>query len=572
MHSVGEAARDVWDKDHDVFYHDTLPPIKLDPSLLFKTQPCFDGCLCVCGKSVASRPDAMLFEKKLVDRMKMIFRKSKSKISEPRQLLERACIVLKFSGLSAESNQADGGSETENGFDLVIEQESVQVAYYLVAYANFQTWKFSGVELRKVCDFNQNGYLQLVPAAIDQPCSDHGVKTARQFAAECLDLTLRQEVLILRLAEEDQPLSPEHMVGSCVEVGPLKGSRQFTVWEGSDFEAKMRNQKEDRSKTRGPRKQDGNPERHKARHTRGPAKRQRRSPQIDLAIGDVDRLSDADFQDFSGSDGKDDCFGSNSDIDMDTEPDFAKSGSDSWPEESEVGSDELKVDFGDDSEQLHDSGSDGQANDVDLGGSLSGDGLLQPEAGIEEFFQYPDSPESNVVPDALGVAPDALTVVPDAVAVPGAPGSSSSSSSSSSSDSSDSDSSKPNKAYEPRRAPISELKMAVGEHELHFNLSGEYLRAHCNAHPNCRRQRTVLPSSFATHNQGQGRPIGLLVDWLERANDFDSKASHMKAKAPNHAQRDAARQRFKRMPNADEFLAVERVQQDDEYSEPDKIV
>ena len=244
QHSVGESVNQVWESVHRVFYHDKLPPIKLDKDKLFRTQPCHDHGVCVCGQCEASSPDALQFHRKLVSRLKMLCVKTKTHISEPRLLLETARLVIKVFSMPVEHS---GGEASEPELD-VVPHECTQELFFLIGYINLQSWNFSVVQLKKVCDQNENGYMQLVPVGVDEPSSNHSVRTSVQFAADCLDLLLMQRVLILKLVEDDAPLSIEHMLGSCVEVEPLKGSYPFTVWRGSVIEEKYYKEKDGRKR------------------------------------------------------------------------------------------------------------------------------------------------------------------------------------------------------------------------------------------------------------------------------------------------------------------------------------
>ena len=95
------------------------------------------------------------------------------------------------------------------------------------------------------------------------------------------------------------------------------------------------------------------------------------------------------------------------------------------------------------------------------------------------------------------------------------------------------------------------LDAAVGE--LHFSISGSFLRAHCMRHgPACRRRRTITESDSAAR-QGQGRPVGLLVSWLLRADEVATAREHVAMAVSPYEQRLAARSHFYSLPGGREF-------------------
>ncbi len=120
----------------------------------------------------------------------------------------------------------------------------------------------------------------------------------------------------------------------------------------------------------------------------------------------------------------------------------------------------------------------------------------------------------------------------------------------------------------------SELVLDMGDlGQLRYNQSFAFLRAHCPKHGRaCLRQRTVLAStSGGQHRQGQGRPIGLLLDWLAKANQYEDAQSHKKMGIGTFDDRVAARARVLEHEGHESFLQVERPQNEDEDEEPRRI-
>ena len=108
--------------------------------------------------------------------------------------------------------------------------------------------------------------------------------------------------------------------------------------------------------------------------------------------------------------------------------------------------------------------------------------------------------------------------------------------------------------------------------ELHFSISGSYLRAHCRLHGEaCRRQRTVLPSEWLSR-KGQGRPVGHLVSWLQKAPEAATSEEHIKFKVPQLSERRAGRSFLYSQAGGQEFAAAhERVREYGEDEEPTTV-
>lgn len=78
-------------------------------------------------------------------------------------------------------------------------------------------------------------------------------------------------------------------------------------------------------------------------------------------------------------------------------------------------------------------------------------------------------------------------------------------------------------------------------------------------------------SSSGQQRQGQGRPIGLLLDWLLKADQYDDAQSHKKMGVGTFDDRVAARARVHEHEGHESFLQVERPQNEDEDEEPRRI-
>ncbi|CAE7555383.1 hypothetical protein AK812_SmicGene45544 [Symbiodinium microadriaticum] len=91
---------------------------------------------------------------------------------------------------------------------------------------------------------------------------------------------------------------------------------------------------------------------------------------------------------------------------------------------------------------------------------------------------------------------------------------------------------------------------APGLGELRFNNDG-FLRAHCQKHGrDCKRQRATHPNP---RRAGQGRPVGLLMCWLEAQHSVSSAEEHKRLQVGSYEERRAARQRFNEIPGGLDF-------------------
>eukprot|EP00435_Cladocopium_sp_Y103_P064171 s978_g25.t2 len=119
-----------------------------------------------------------------------------------------------------------------------------------------------------------------------------------------------------------------------------------------------------------------------------------------------------------------------------------------------------------------------------------------------------------------------------------------------------------------RREGVSELRCG----QLRYNVVSEFMRAHCEYHVDCHRQRAVKGSAGKTKKcQGQGRCLGTLLAWLDSGKDYDTKAAHQKAASASKAIREEARRKFTQTREGREFAQHERDKRAGEGDEPDDI-
>eukprot|EP00435_Cladocopium_sp_Y103_P037108 s3006_g9.t1 len=574
-----KTALENWAAEHKVFFHDRQDAIQLDSSKLFPTTLCRFHSVCVCGRSANSHPDALHFFRSLVVRMKDIFSKTKTHISVQRLLLQKGHIVLKF-----RKKPPEAGSDGE--VDLLPSHE----VYFCVGYINFKTWLFSGVHLLKILDRNPNGYLELAPwcCVEERWGTNHGVRTIVQFVAEQFDFGSEYALKIYKLVDDDTPLPEEFMVGTCVEVEAFESIGEFTCWKGSQTESQLRRKETQRkpgvkrpAAPADPDAADKDGQKKRRRTQRGKGKGPNNNNQLSFsALLALTDSSEQPSRDKVHSDDLDNLLRSAWDSPVPSPSECGQSqvgrGSDSGDAPSEA----CVLQEGEEEEGafVEDTLVEDDAKDQEVDsfsytpttplGQAEEDQILNEllqERSDDSDAETRTKPTETETPVGENAKTDKRDPVP----------SSSSSSSSSSTDSSSSDDDGPDQGALPalpRKTPLAESAVQYESHEIHYNFNGEYMRAHCSQHADCRRQRTVKPSKFAFHNRGQGRPIGLLTAWLDSAASFPTREDHVKARPAPLADRKAGRQKFKGTQEGLDFLKFERDQSQDTESEPEDIL
>lgn len=117
-----------------------------------------------------------------------------------------------------------------------------------------------------------------------------------------------------------------------------------------------------------------------------------------------------------------------------------------------------------------------------------------------------------------------------------------------------------------RAAPVmpavrgrNEVRFVVGCGYIVKNESGHSLDGHCQV---CKaavnKKFTPFPRAKAMHKVAQGRPLGLLLAWLELSCPGDMSSHREALESLDFEQRLAARQRHEVDPDAAELFAAER--------------
>ena len=131
-------------------------------------------------------------------------------------------------------------------------------------------------------------------------------------------------------------------------------------------------------------------------------------------------------------------------------------------------------------------------------------------------------------------------------------------------------------ARDPPSGP--DLSVSCGPYtDLRYNFKSKTIIAVCKhpGHGDCRRSRTTQgPVRQTARSAGQGRPVGLLMYFLQRGEDCADGAAHKKildspAVPITQEQRLAARRVFQSLPHAEHILKYERVRAAGEGDEPE---
>eukprot|EP00438_Fugacium_kawagutii_P030563 Skav222978 [mRNA] locus=scaffold2762:26211:28049:+ [translate_table: standard] len=591
-----------WEQKHQIYYHAKAPelPSKTSPEgrHVFRGKVCLGLGICACqGIGQA----AYVFWQK----MSKMFRARFKKKTQDRNKLTSALCVLSLDGPAGP-------------------------ILFHIGYCNFKTYHFSVLAMQKRGEpFHFQGRWLQPLALLTQEIGRHAFDLAlHAFARLDLNSTWKGRICELVLRPQHfldiQQMHPHH-----VEIYADDDSPPCFVWEGWEAEkAKLR----EKRRHRGPPKKNTNPH----DRSGGQISDSRKRPQSEHQeeIEDAETLNPELFDDTAandaGSDGYSPSIANSADFrgrrfdpsesegqltdpepgsDVDTEnehsgEDSDGSGCNEWVKAAGQWLDlaaaeglfEADVPGNDDDDDIPGATETaaaattateeiGNAAATTTTGTASAGDVPHPERNLMSEFNAVDSvdvaasseqPASNHVQDE-----DSASVATSDVSITSSSQlfGSDHDASNSSSDSSDSDelpqrdpNSEGGKLGGPRVEKVADDRFDVPNGSIRYNFRASNLVAHCSVHDdNCRRTRTVNPAANSRRS-GQGRPVGLLMSWLDQAHKFKSAKEHSSGCKPSHEERVAARRRFNRMKGGLEFSKkYERKQFEGEDEEPDKM-
>ena len=542
---------------------ENLPDTKADAG--FQAQLCHRFGVCVCTQY----PDALNVFHNLSSYFRSAFWKKKKtkQASAARKLLEQRSIFVRFSPRSAFNHQdaipltdrqSLQGPEVaaDNDFDQMYEQvisdaleadssPARATVFAHIGHINFQSWHFSCLQVHPVeplC-MPDTPPAQMRPSHVDVPLvalvhvetsqaagQQLGVFTDMELIAKRLDPTCPWVATILAVSgcESHWPAAPD----TAVPLVHISGVEDFVFWHGSQAEAGRRDQaKKKRSATQGQAQPCRGAKRRKQKarpRTKARSQKKRREPEEDdLELHFLE--------------------------DYDSDPAFAPlDGEEGVPSEATSASQDSLEELLADLEVARQEAEAPSPHESDLSSVASGDVELDPvfdyEVGAPGAEQAPVAAEHQ--PAAASARPDDAGAQPPPAEPAAEPA-----------------------ALRPRaaggtRSNLHTTVFTVPGGEIHYNALTEQMQAFCGLracqhYPDCRKTATTNPKK-----RGSGRPIGLLMSWLQQAESYDDKLSHVHSCRPTWDQRKEARAIFQTLEGWESFAAFEKTAEGNNLDEP----
>ncbi len=439
-----------------------------------------------------------------------------------------------------------------------------------MGYANYKTWAMSTLQLHVPSNSNAagdgKGMVELVIGDGHTGCDDDADTFSTPdfdllidaIRKKC-DLLLPYSMQLLQLVGNDTVISPDAMVPCKQTAQFMKSVGTHDVWKGSKEERKVRKKKKKRKMPQAEKRQKGT-------QAERPQKKQKTRPYdvefvSDLGIGLVTEAQPSAAA--ARQPKKDDADSStSSDSDDDVNPPLNFNDGDGA--EAEVVDDggdpmlavleDLDVEFPDDAS------GNGKDSDEEIYFDLDDDDALQDVFGPHAEPPgpvpppHPDPPEPEEVDESTAAGP-ARHIGPRRPA------------------DDDADALEAAGLGFARRPGVCEIRYLLTGNlrgELRYNIMSQFYRAVCPVHSDqCMRRRSAVESG---RSAGQGRPIGLLVHWLQTAKDFPTRDEHMRAAVGALEHRRDARVAFYRLHGSQEFAKHERPRRTGEKEdEPQRI-
>ena len=511
------------------------------PEKEFKVKLCHNFNVCVCD---GIRKDAVWCHSNIVQLFKHVFwkkRKSEER-SLPRKLLEDGLVLIEIKSFPWKEAGVDnlpskGQDSDTDSWDEMLAEETPSVGsteikkryFFYIGQINFKTWHITLLEMSKespplsieATTDNAESVIYLRPSTNEQPRC--GLFTDMELLANVLNLEQSWSIHFLGFSAKEShwpsrgPMG-QHSADMPVVPLPIEIQDQsFVFWKGSKQEAERRriaSQQKVRPK-RAAGQQSGRSKSKKARKdkTAFPSDGQVHEPvPIDDDIAD----SDPDIADVAEG------FDDDADYEEDEDQD-GNEGHDSIEDDNiELIEQQLEVE------------------NVDETNSLSSELDRVHDELLEEELHQSDTVAcevSAVIPvDAVGDGDDAKQPRVRGEGVRG--------------------------GVESR--DVFYLPDNLGS--LRYYHSSGSMVAFCGRglhSSNCKRSGTCVPMT-----RSKGRPIGLLVSWLQMAHQFADKTEHVHTCRPSLQQRQDARRFFMSLDNAADFAAFEMGRGPGEPEEP----
>lgn len=564
----------AWKERHSVFYHDMQKEIQGETKLPL----CLQLGLCVCD----SKAPLWLWDN-LKTLLKKHFWKKKKQPSPLRVLLEHAKIVVQLKAAQAEEQIQDAcGSDCQS-----------EVVWFCPAYVHFGNWHFSAMQLfpsseEPLAAPALGQEFQMLEVRIDRDSQHHQVFTDVMLFKQAVSFSHKWKLRFWQIADESG-FWPLDASAANLPVVPCDCDC-FWVWTGLKNEIDRRRSKQPPTDSALKRKWEAPQRGGRGRGSKGSRpKRGRGGHGREIEDGHV--VSDSDVpmdsaQEFEQISALESLFGNQeSEADaflMDLNVDQAEAGSGPDADHGDHGNAQLEAesqvieallelagsdcqDVSDfdpsESDESYGFGSDRDSHDDD-GGDDQGEDFPQPHGAAASSSSSPAAAASAGVAPPMPSPPAEISEPPPdpPEALPGpreiAPG-------------------RKRRQAGDRLAATDTLDLGVSGSIRYYEHQSS-LVAVCTwpGHKDCRLTRTTKPSASGGKKAlGQGRPLGLMFDWLTRASDFENQTSHLHGFTTTATDRSNARKKLmQRFSAAHAFsMNCERSKRSDEDSEPECI-
>ncbi len=502
----------------------------------FQPKLCHEIGFCVCTEF----PDALHMFHNCQRLFRQVFwRSRKNKTASPQRLLLEDCyrIVIEFKvhGSTHESTcDSDGGSDWESSFQNSIQDAGPHGANGLtgsvflhVGKINFKTMHFAGVRLEQVeapCTSSDRDLLVLRPYSSDESAVPICFTDVHLFTLLNLHRPWSLQVHTISLQEKDWAVAT---ADSWIAVSPADNRDKFVIWQGHTQEANRRRVVQKTQNKRGPRKRP-------LQSSKQPKSKRSKNP------GTSGRLSIAIENEQDQRDEQD----PNQDDPLLTL--FEESGQDT---DQEI--DGMINLYDDDNDEGDNSDNDEQGHPEDEVG-LGLDFLVEESEREQEVSAAVEAePDDDVFQEFLEeeaagnigndpAFPSAEPPAPHAEPEPAPP--------------------LPAVGKRPHsRSTANRTVFVVPGGELHYYHLTDKMTAFCanrdTTHQHdCRKQLSTAGSRHCR----SGRPVGFLMAWLAKRDEFDSRSGHVHMCSPSLEDRQRARRVFNELPESTAFARFEK--------------
>lgn len=207
----------MWRKEHEVIQHANQQSLNINTAILHKMKVCGQQGVCVCRNRAA-----LLFQHKLVQRMKLFFTGTAKNPSPQRTMLVDCFFVLALSPGPAEKS------------------------FFLhIGNVNFSTWDFACLLLQKLSESNEPAGHVLHTTALQD--GEIHVRTIMRFLVEHVDFETPWRLQYYTVLNNNDPVSIDQMPAHHVSIQEHGAPAEF--WRGACVEMPSKPEKSQASKS-----------------------------------------------------------------------------------------------------------------------------------------------------------------------------------------------------------------------------------------------------------------------------------------------------------------------------------